>query len=229
MTAVYCGYMRIMRTTKTQKLKIGSSPSLDLAKKPHLIGLTGNIGSGKSTAARFFEEEGIPAISSDNIVHNLYSFDTDLQKFLMDQFGSLNRKIIAEQIFGDKEEQKTKRRLLEEKVHPLVEKKLKEWVIENLESPILVNDVPLLFEAHLEKRFDSIIFIQVHKSVQIERLKKRNPEMSEEEILNRINSQMSQEEKISKADIVIPNNSNLQEFKIKILNVIQNLINQNKK
>ncbi len=203
--------------------------TLDLDKKPHLLGLTGNIGSGKSTAARFFEEEGIPSISSDAIVHELYSSNENLQEFLINEFGSLNRKVIAEQIFGEKEEQKLKRRLLEEKIHPLVEKKLKEWVIENANSPILVNDVPLLFEAHLEKRFDSIVFIQVDRNVQIARLKKRNPEMSEEEILNRINSQMSQEEKISKSDIVISNNSSLQEFRAKILNVIQNLVNQNKK
>lgn len=203
--------------------------TLDLDKKPHLVGLTGNIGSGKSTAARFFEEEGIPSISSDAIVHELYSSDKDLQEFLINEYGSLDRKVIAEQIFGEKEEQKIKRRLLEERIHPLVEKKLKEWVIENANSPILVNDVPLLFEAHLEKRFDSIVFIQVDKSVQIERLKKRNPEMNEAEILNRINSQMSQEEKISKSDIVIPNNASLQEFKDKILKIIQNLVNQNKK
>lgn len=201
----------------------------DLAKKPHLIGLTGNIGSGKSTAARFFEEEGIPSISSDAIVHELYNSNKNLQEFLFNEFGSLNRKVIGEQIFGEKEEQKIKRRLLEEKVHPLVKEKLKEWVKENANSPILVNDVPLLFEAHLEKRFNSIVFIQVDKSVQIKRLKKRNPEMSEEEILNRINSQMSQEEKISKSDTVISNNSSLQEFRAKILNVIQNLVNQNKK
>lgn len=203
--------------------------TLDLAKKPHLIGLTGNIGSGKSTAARFFEEEGIPSISSDAIVHKLYDSDEDLQEFLIDKFGSLDRKIIAEQIFGEKEEQKAKRKLLEDKVHPLVEKKLKEWVIENANSPILVNDVPLLFEAHLEKRFDSIVFIQVNKSIQIERLKKRNPEMNEQGILNRINSQMPQEEKISKSDIVIPNNSSLQEFKAAILTLIKNLLNQKKK
>ncbi len=201
----------------------------DLAKKPHLIGLTGNIGSGKSTAARFFEAEGIPSISSDAIVHKLYNSDKDLQEFLIKEYGSLDRKIIAGQIFGEKNEQKAKRKLLEDKVHPLVEEKLKKWVIENANSPILVNDVPLLFEAHLEKRFDSIVFIQVDRNVQIARLKKRNPEMSEEEILNRINSQMSQEEKISKSDIVISNNSSLQEFRAKILNVIQNLVNQNKK
>ncbi|MEB3314914.1 MAG: dephospho-CoA kinase [Candidatus Melainabacteria bacterium] len=201
----------------------------DLAKKPYLIGLTGNIGSGKSTAARFFEEEGIPSISSDAIVHKLYNSDKDLQEFLIKEYGSLDRKVIAGQIFGEKEEQREKRRLLEEKVHPLVEKKLKEWVIENANSPILVNDVPLLFEAHLEKRFDSIVFIQVDKAVQIERLKKRNPEMSEDDILNRINSQMSQEEKISKSDIIIPNNSSLQEFKAEILILIKKLINQKKK
>ena len=196
---------------------------------PIILSIEGNIGSGKSTAARFFEEEGIPSISSDAIVHELYSSNEDLQEFLINKFGSLDRKVIARQIFGEKKEQKAKRKLLEDKVHPSVEKKLKEWVIENANSPILVNDVPLLFEAHLEKRFDSIVFIQVDKNIQIARLKKRNPEMSEEEILNRINSQMSQEEKISKADIVISNNSSLQEFKDKILKVIQNLVNENKK
>jgi len=203
--------------------------TLDLNKKPYLLGLTGNIGSGKSTAARFFEEEGIPSISSDAIVHELYSSNKNLQEFLIKEYGSLDRKVIAGQIFGEKEEQIEKRRFLEEKVHPLVEKKLKEWVIENANSPILVNDVPLLFEAHLEKRFDFIVFIQVDKAVQIERLKKRNPEMSEDDILNRINSQMSQEEKISKSDIVIPNNSSLQEFKAEILILIKKLVNQKKK
>ncbi len=83
--------------------------------------------------------------------------------------------------------------------------------------------------ANLEKRFDSIVFIQVDKAVQIERLKKRNPEMSEDDILNRINSQMSQEEKISKSDIIISNNSSLQEFKAEILILIKKLINQKKK
>jgi phenylalanyl-tRNA synthetase beta chain len=96
---------------------------------------------------------------------------------------------------------------------------------ENANSPILVNDVPLLFEAHLEKRFDSIVFIQVDKDVQIKRLKKRNPEMSEKEILDRINSQMSQEEKISKSNIVIANNSSLQEFKAAISTLIKNFLN----
>lgn len=203
--------------------------TLDLDKKPCLIGLTGNIGSGKSTAARFFEEEGIPSISSDAIVHELYNSDKDLQGFLMKEFKSLDRKTIAGQIFGEKEEQKAKRKLLEEKVHPLVEKKLKEWIANNSSYPILVNDVPLLFEAHLEKRFDTIVFIQVDRNVQIERLKKRNPEMTEKEILNRINSQMSQEDKISKSNIVISNNSSLQEFKAAILTLIKNLLNQKKK
>jgi dephospho-CoA kinase len=86
----------------------------DLAKKPYLIGLTGNIGSGKSTAARFFEEEGIPSISSDAIVHKLYNSDKDLQEFLIKEYGSLDRKVIAGQIFGEKEEQTAKRKLLEE-------------------------------------------------------------------------------------------------------------------
>ena len=175
----------------------------------NLIGLTGNIGSGKSTVADIFRKEGIPVISSDEIVHTLYGQDQELQDFLVQEFGSTDKKIIARQIFG-KEENKQKRRiLLESKIHPKVEMYLHNWVQLHEDKPILVNDVPLLFEAKLEDRFQKIIVVGIKKDLQIARIQARNPEMSLEEIENRIDSQMSQEEKIARADYVIHNNSGL--------------------
>jgi len=196
----------------------------NLEKRPKLIGLTGNIGSGKSTAARFMEEQGIPCISSDQIVHDLYEQNQELKNFLLENFSSLDKKVIAKSIFGEEEEKKNKRKLLELKVHPLVEEKLQEWIMSHLGYPFLVNDVPLLFEAHLESRFDFIIFIQVDEEVQLQRLKKRNPLMSEAEIIARIKSQMPQEMKIPKADFIIPNNGSLEDLKIQIQETLEKLI-----
>lgn len=196
----------------------------NLEKRPKLIGLTGNIGSGKSTAARFIEELGIPCISSDQIVHDLYAQNEELKNFLIENFSSLDKKVIAQNIFGEEEEKKTKRKLLELKVHPLVEEKLQQWIVSHSNYPILVNDVPLLFEAHLESRFDSIIFIQVDEAIQLKRLRKRNPLMSETEIIARIKSQMPQEIKIAKANFIIPNNGSLQDFQVQIQETLEKLI-----
>ena len=196
--------------------------------EPMLIGLTGNIGSGKSTVAGIIKEMGIPCISSDEIVHELYAKDTELQKFLIDKFGSLDKKEIARQIFGKTEEKITKRKLLESEVHPKVEKYLKNWVQENKKHKLLVNDVPLLFEANLEARFSGIIFIEIDEKLQLSRIQKRNPEMSSDEIQNRINSQMPQKIKKNKSDYIILNNSTLTDLIQNVENTVNLIRNANK-
>ncbi|MCH2227141.1 MAG: dephospho-CoA kinase [Candidatus Caenarcaniphilales bacterium] len=196
--------------------------------EPMLIGLTGNIGSGKSTVAGIIKEMGIPCISSDEIVHELYAKDTELQKFLIDNFGSLDKKEIARQIFGKTEEKITKRKLLESEVHPKVEKYLKNWVQENKKHKLLVNDVPLLFEANLEARFSGIIFIEIDEKLQLSRIQKRNPEMSSDEIQNRINSQMPQKIKKNKSDYIILNNSTLTDLIQNVENTVNLIRNANK-
>lgn len=193
---------------------------------PIFVGLTGNIGSGKSTVANILQKEGIPVINSDEIVHKLYKEDQELKNFLIEEFGSLEKKEIAKQIFGKEPEKIAKRKLLESKVHPKVEKFLKNWVEKNEEYEILVNDVPLLFEANLQKRFKKIIFIAIDEDLQFSRIKKRNPEMSIEEIRNRLNSQMPQSEKKALSDYVIYNNSNLKNLEEevkKVINLIRNI------
>ncbi|NQY79360.1 MAG: dephospho-CoA kinase [Candidatus Caenarcaniphilales bacterium] len=190
------------------------------------VGLTGNIGSGKSTVANILQKEGVPVINSDEVVHKLYAEDEELKKFLIEEFGSLEKKEIAKQIFGKEPEKIAKRKLLESKVHPKVEEFLQKWVKDNSQYEILVNDVPLLFEANLQKRFKKIIFIAIDEGLQLSRIRKRNPEMSIKEIQNRINSQMYQNDKKALSDYIIYNNSDLKTLEKevkKVVNSIQNI------
>ena len=140
----------------------------------------------------------------------------------------MDKKEIARQIFGKEAEKIEKRKLLESKVHPKVEEYLQNWVKENSKYEILVNDVPLLFEAKLEKRFDKILFIAINQEIQLSRIKLRDPEMSTEEILNRINSQMPQEHKKALSDYIIDNNSDLKYLKKEVQKVIKSLRNISK-
>ena len=197
--------------------------TLGLKHRPILIGLTGGIGSGKSTVARIFEAEGVPTISSDEIVHKLYAENSDLQSFLVKEFGTVNRKEIAKLVFGDSKENKEKRIRLESTIHPLVEEKLREWIITNQAYPLLVNDVPLLFEAKLESRFDYIIVVNADSEIRIKRLMKRNPELSQSEIKDRISSQIPLSEKAKKGDFVINNNSSIEDLQKQISSIIQKI------
>lgn len=197
--------------------------TLGLAQRPILIGLTGGIGSGKSTVARIFEAEGVPTISSDEIVHKLYAENHELQNFLIKEFGTLKRKEIARLVFGNTKENKQRRILLESKIHPLVEEKLRDWIIENQAYPLLVNDVPLLFEAKLEKRFDYIIVVNADTETRLQRLMKRNSELSEIELMERINAQMPLAEKVKKANFVINNNSGIENLQKQISRLIQEI------
>lgn len=190
---------------------------------PIFVGLTGNIGSGKSTVADILQKEGIPVINSDEVVHKLYAEDEDLKNFLTEEFGSLDKKEIARQIFGKEPTKISKRKLLESKVHPKVEEFLKNWVETNNRHELLVNDVPLLFEANLQKRFKKIIFIAIDQAIQLSRIKARNPEMSIKEIENRINSQIPQNEKKSLSDYIIYNNSDLKTLEEEVKKVINHL------
>jgi len=185
-----------------------------------VIGLTGNIACGKSLAGEIFRKHGIPVIDSDDIVHDIYANDERVKKEIIEEFGSLDKKEIAKQVFGDTEENKNKRKLLESIVHPAVDKRLRDWIRENNGHKILVNLVPLIFEAKLEDRYNFIVTVATDEGLQKERLRLRNPDMSEDEIEKRIKSQMSQAQKIKKSDAVLYNNSSpeaLEEQIIKLL------------
>jgi dephospho-CoA kinase len=188
---------------------------------PIVIGLTGNIACGKSTVGKIFQKLGVPVLDSDDVVHSIYENDEAVQAELVKEFGSYQRADIAKQVFG--KDKKEKRKILESILHPKVDSIFRDWVRDNQEQAFLVNLVPLLFEAKLEHRYDRIITVKATRDDQILRLKKRNPELSDEEIEKRIESQMSLEEKLRKSDFVVDNSSNLDDLDIQIEEILEQI------
>jgi dephospho-CoA kinase len=188
-----------------------------------VLALTGNIACGKSLAGEIFKKRGIPVIDSDDIVHELYASDQKVQSAVLREFGTLERKQIAQLIFGDSNEHKAKRKILESIIHPAVDKYLRRWVKDNNKHPILIHLIPLVFEAGLEERYNAILLIGADEGIQRERLRKRNPDLSEEDITKRLKSQMPQAEKIKKADYVIFNNYSKEDLEEQIIKLLQEI------
>jgi dephospho-CoA kinase len=191
-----------------------------------LIGLTGNIACGKSTVGKIFEKFAIKVLDSDEVVHRVYAQDKDVQEALIQEFGSCERQDIALQVFG--KDKIDKRKILESIIHPKVGTIFRAWVKMNQDEVFLVNLVPLLFEAQLEYRYSTIITVKTTKDKQIARLKIRNPELSEQQIQERIDSQMDIKEKLRKSDFIIDNSSNLDDLEIQVEEILEQIINREK-
>jgi len=175
-----------------------------------MIGLTGGIGSGKSSASRIFQQFGAHCIDADNIVHDIYLKDENIKKLLMDKWGSkilkdefIHRQAVADIVFNNQDDLNW----LNSLIHPEVKKLLAEQTVP---EKVNIIEVPLLYEAGWEINFDFIIAVWTSTNIQRQRLVKRN--WSDKEIKTRKMAQMSQDEKISKADFAIINNSSQQKL-----------------
>ncbi len=182
-----------------------------------IIGLTGGIGTGKSTVAQIFREKGIPVVDTDIISREVINYPEVVNR-LVEEFG---KEILEEEAESQKKskERKISRNKLgqivfkdEKKVsilnsimHPLIIKVMKEQT-EKLkkDNKIIVADVPLLFEIHLEKEFDITVLVYADKETQIKRIMKRD-KRTLEQAEDIINSQMDIEEKKKKSNYIIYN------------------------
>lgn len=173
-----------------------------------LIGLTGNIATGKSAVFRMLEKLGAKVIDADKIVHELYAKNAIVKLKLLFAFGlkaidfrhmAVNSHALAKAVFSDKKQMKK----LEAIVWPYVGKK-----IASLQKPneLLVVEAALLFESGMDKNMDKTIMVCADRDVQLERILKRNPEISKQDALRRINAQSPQKEKAKKADYLVINN-----------------------
>lgn len=189
---------------------------------PKIIGLTGNIACGKSSLARILIERGIPVLDSDDVVQELYQ-DKQVQSEILEVFASLDKQKISKMIFGDDDLAKSRRKELEAILHPRIKHKFNEWLQQNQSAELVVNVLPLLFEAGLENRYDYIVTVFCDDEVQLSRLQARNPDLSGPEIEKRIKSQMPQAEKIKRADYLIENNLGLEELKQGLNRVLEQI------
>lgn len=142
--------------------------------EPINIAITGKIASGKSKALDLFKSLGAITISSDDIVKELYNDEkvtSLIEKSLQIKFSTpiVNKDELRNAIILDSK----KKRKLEKIIHPLVEKKIAEFLKVEI-NPIRVVEVPLLFESNLDRYFDTIVVIDVSEKTQLERLEKRN-------------------------------------------------------
>ena len=175
------------------------------------IGLTGGIGSGKSTVARIFEVLGIPVYYADDRAKQLMVSDPDLIAGIKGLFGSkaylpdgtLNRALIAERAFSEPSLLKK----LEALVHPAVFTDGDRWHDAHQDVPYTIKEAALLFESGGYKKLDKVIVVTAPEEMRIQRVVHRDG-TTREAVLARIRQQMPQEEKVRLADFVIVNDGN---------------------
>ncbi|HEX3011478.1 MAG TPA: dephospho-CoA kinase [Syntrophomonadaceae bacterium] len=182
-----------------------------------IIGLTGGIASGKSTVSRVLKDLGAIIIDSDDVAHDIIAPRKPAWHDIVKLFGprvlnpdmTVNRDILGEIVFNDTTQLKN----LNQIVHPRVAERFKDDLQElrNMQpDAVVVMDVPLLFETHMERICDVVWVVWVDRETQKQRLMKRN-NYSEEEATIRIDAQMSLDEKADMADVVIDNSRNIEE------------------
>lgn len=159
-----------------------------------VIGLTGSILSGKSTALNYFARQGAFTLSADEIVHQLYQVPK-IKKRLQSYFGTIETKEIASQIFASPE----KRKWLERFIHPLVKKELA-LQIRRAEKPLVVVEVPLLFERGWDKMMDLNVLVMADDKTLPARLRERK--MSLAQYKERLKTQWPENKKTALADVI---------------------------
>ena len=174
-----------------------------------LVGLTGGVATGKSTVANMFKQCGAPVIDADLLARQAVKSGKPAWRAIVKLFGttvikpdrSLDRQAIGSIVFRNPK----KRRQLERIIHPRVareQQRLVRRIATRNPHAVVIYEVPLLFEAGVDKRVDKIIVVTVDRNTQIARLKKRNG-LSRAEALRRIRSQMPLAKKIQRADHVL--------------------------
>jgi len=170
------------------------------------IGLTGGIGSGKSTVAQIFELLGIPVFYADDEAKKLVNENEELKENIIKNFGKeiytdgkLNRAHLASVVFNSPD----KLKLLNSLIHPVTKREGEEWIIKQ-NSPYAIHEAALIFEANVNERLDYIIGVYAPQELRIERAMKRN-NSTRQEILARINQQMNEDEKMKRCDFIISN------------------------
>ena len=171
-----------------------------------IIGLTGGIGSGKTTVARMFESHGIPVYNSDERARELMVKSEELVNDIKSLLGDdayngdeLNREFVARIVFRDKEMLEN----LNSLVHPAVQEDFLKWAAAQ-ETPYVIQEAAILFENGSYEKFDQMILVTAPKLMRLKRIMQRDNE-SEDNILARMSHQWDDAKKLPLANFVIEN------------------------
>ena len=182
------------------------STSLKNENKPLLVGLTGGIGSGKTTVAKIFKSLGVPIFNSDVEAKNILNTDVKVIQQVVAEFGEiysdgkLNTKKMAELVFNNP----TALEKLNKIIHPKVAVSFIEWVKKNNSAPALIKEAAILIESGAYKELDKIILVTAPEEIRIQRVINRD-NVSAEKVESRMKAQLLDEEKKEFADFTITN------------------------
>jgi dephospho-CoA kinase len=182
-----------------------------------VIGLTGGIGSGKSTVARVLEELGAVTIDADKVGHEAYQPGTKTWQDLVATFGkeiisadgSIDRKKLGAIVFGNPEQLARLNRIVHPRMFDMMQERIEQYRMQG--AKVVVVDAAILFEANWTPLVEEVWVVVASEPVVVARAKARTG-LPEEQIRARIRSQMSNEERIKKADAVIQNDGGLEEL-----------------
>lgn len=193
-----------------------------------ILGLTGGIASGKSTVSSIFEKYGIYIADADKIAKELGNrkdvieeIGEKISKDVINGTGNLDRARLKEIVFSDKSKLETLNKIF----HPKIREEFKKIKLNSSKNDIIIFDVPLLFETGMYTLCDKNILVYVDENIQIERLIARDS-ISKELAKKIIDSQMSLDEKKLKSDILIENNSSLEELEKKVEIVYKKILEE---
>ncbi|CAZ98895.1 dephospho-CoA kinase [Zobellia galactanivorans] len=193
-----------------------------------IVGLTGGIGSGKTTVAKMFEELGVPVYNSDTRAKELMQSSQDLVLAIKELLGEeayredgvLDRGFVSRQVFDNKA-------LLNELnaiVHPAVRKDFIHWADEQT-ADYVIQEAAIIFEIGTQDFYDCIILVVAPKETRIERVVQRDAGTTVKSVEARMKNQWEDDRKIEASDYVIEN-TNLEQTKVQVLDIHRDLLNK---
>ena len=184
-----------------------------------IVGLTGGIGSGKTTVSNMFKDLGVPVYIADNEAKNLMSSSKVIKRKLIDLFGpkayednSLNRTYIASKIFNDD----TYLQKMNAIIHPKVANHFKHW-LQKQTSKYVIKEAAIIFEHNMQSQYDYVITVIANEEDRINRILKRD-NTTKDKIMSIMKHQLSDDEKVKLSDFVIINDK-LEHTKEQVLNI----------
>ena len=193
-----------------------------------VIGLTGGIGSGKSTVSHFLAELGAVIIDADEVGHEAFKPDTEIWREVVAAFGrrilapkgDIDRKKLGRIVFGNSEALARLNQIMHPRMYDMVKAQLEEYRRQGVD--VVVLEAPLLLEAGWTPLVDEVWVTVASESTVVRRTKERTG-LSEPQILARIRSQMSSAERVKHADAVINNDADLDELRAGVEELWQGL------
>lgn len=192
-----------------------------------ILGLTGGIGSGKSTVSRFLTELGAVILDTDKVGHDVLE-DTGIRQEIVSAFGqqvlapngNIDRKKLGEIVFGDSESLAKLNQIMHSRMYQIVKVQLEEYRQQGVNAVVL--EAPLLIEAEWTSLVDEVWVTVASEDTVLKRLQERAG-LSESEASARIRSQLSSTEQVKFADVVIDTDCSLDELKAKVKKLWQGL------